>query len=154
MKHKLTGAMTDEQKQKRRETMLAKTDLMVKTTPFETLAKHHWYKRLLWEQNNQCAICQRDDTWEGRPLRFQIDHIEGRQHGDHRSNLRLLCPNCHSQTPTFGSKNTSPEGRIKMQESMRQNRRFMKKYKGEEAGMSTPASINQIGVTMRHSSEG
>lgn len=34
-----------------------------------------------------------------------------------RENLRLVCPNCHSQTSTFGSKNASPEGRKKMSES-------------------------------------
>jgi 5-methylcytosine-specific restriction endonuclease McrA len=36
----------------------------------------------------------------------QIDHINGRR-DDHRiENLRMLCPNCHSQTATWGRRNT------------------------------------------------
>jgi hypothetical protein len=43
--------------------------------------------------------------WKGKPISLQLDHING-ENFDHRiENLRLLCPNCHSQTDTFGGKN-------------------------------------------------
>ena len=43
--------------------------------------------------------------WRGRPISLQLDHING-DNLDHRiENLRLLCPNCHSQTDTFAGKN-------------------------------------------------
>lgn len=45
--------------------------------------------------------------WNGQPIRFHVDHING-VNTDHRlENLRILCPNCHSQTSTYcvGGKN-------------------------------------------------
>lgn len=52
----------------------------------------------------QCSICKLTQ-WQDRPIVLQLDHING-INNDHRlSNLRLLCPNCHSQTETYGGKN-------------------------------------------------
>lgn len=43
--------------------------------------------------------------WTGKPISLQLDHINGDNY-DHRiENLRLLCPNCHSQTDTFAGRN-------------------------------------------------
>lgn len=51
----------------------------------------------------RCAICGIAE-WCGRPLVLHLDHING-IHNDHRrANLRLLCPNCHSQTDTYCNK--------------------------------------------------
>ena len=53
----------------------------------------------------KCAICGNKGTWNNKDLSLQLDHING-NHNDHRiKNLRFLCPNCHSQTDTYGSKN-------------------------------------------------
>jgi hypothetical protein len=58
---------------------------------------------------NRCDWCGLD-SWRGRPLSIQIDHING-IHDDHRvENLRMLCPNCHSQTDTFAGKNIKSNG--------------------------------------------
>lgn len=52
----------------------------------------------------KCDICGNDGSWNGQELSLQLDHING-DHNDNRlENLRLLCPNCHSQTETFSKK--------------------------------------------------
>ena len=52
----------------------------------------------------KCACCG-ISTWQGKDLSLELDHING-INNDHRlENLRFLCPNCHSQTETYGSKN-------------------------------------------------
>lgn len=56
-----------------------------------------------------CAVCGGGDTWEGKPLTLVLDHING-VNNDHRvENLRLLCPNCNSQTQTFAGRNLRKE---------------------------------------------
>ncbi len=52
---------------------------------------------------NRCDWCGLTE-WRGQPLSIQLDHVNG-IFDDHRlENLRMLCPNCHSQTETFGAK--------------------------------------------------
>lgn len=54
---------------------------------------------------DRCYICGQLPTWNGKTLVMRLDHING-EHSDHRKkNLRLVCPNCDSQLPTFGSRN-------------------------------------------------
>ncbi|MFD6797309.1 HNH endonuclease [Streptomyces cyaneofuscatus] len=48
-----------------------------------------------------CAGCGTGDTWRGRRLVLEIDHINGDRLDNRRENLRYLCPSCHSQTQTF-----------------------------------------------------
>lgn len=52
----------------------------------------------------QCEICKIDD-WNNNSISLQLDHKDGDRKNNILDNLRWLCPNCHSQTPTFCSKN-------------------------------------------------
>jgi hypothetical protein len=81
-------------------------------------AMSNFIKRM---KNNLCEICEINE-WNGKPLTLHVDHIDGDRTNNVFSNLRVLCPNCHSQTNTFGSKNVSDEGKLKMVESVNKNR--------------------------------
>lgn len=53
---------------------------------------------------NVCTKCGQGPEWHGEPLSLQLDHINGDGSDNTLTNLRILCPNCHTQTPTFGTK--------------------------------------------------
>lgn len=53
----------------------------------------------------KCSICE-CKNWQGKELSLELDHINGINNDNRIENLRFLCPNCHSQTITYGSKNS------------------------------------------------
>jgi hypothetical protein len=64
-------------------------------------------KRRLLREGIFDAVCSECSgvEWQGAPIPLEIDHING-DHSDNRlENLRLLCPNCHAQTPTYRGRN-------------------------------------------------
>jgi hypothetical protein len=54
---------------------------------------------------NECALCGLQPFWKDRPLVLVLDHINGINDDCSAPNLRLLCPNCNSQTATFCGRN-------------------------------------------------
>ena len=61
-------------------------------------------KYLTLEYGYKCSCCNISD-WNGKDLSLHVDHIDGNSDNNFPSNLRLLCPNCHSQTETFSGRN-------------------------------------------------
>ncbi len=70
-------------------------------------------KRLIKEGllKDECAICGLTNVWNGNPLSLQLDHKNGDSTDNRIENLRLVCPNCHSQTETYcgKAKKSSPK---------------------------------------------
>ena len=60
----------------------------------------------------KCEACRNDGSWNNKPLSLQLDHINGIRTDNRLENLRFLCPNCHSQTETFGARNHKEKERI------------------------------------------
>lgn len=70
-----------------------------------TVRQPETLKRYLRRTNgNVCSICGIQAMWQGKSLSLQLDHIDGNSDNNLPTNIRLVCPNCHSQTPTFSTR--------------------------------------------------
>ena len=71
------------------------TDRIDRPTIRKYLAESRGYK---------CEVCGISE-WQGKDLMLQVDHINGDSSNDKPDNVRLICPNCHSQTEFLGGAN-------------------------------------------------
>jgi Zn finger protein HypA/HybF involved in hydrogenase expression len=71
---------------------------------FNTLGEDTIRKRILIEQNNACNKCKLSE-WLGKKIILELEHIDGNHYNNERNNLEMLCPNCHSLTPTWRGRN-------------------------------------------------
>lgn len=55
-------------------------------------------------KENKCEICGISE-WLGKPIMCELHHINGNTTDNRLENLQILCPNCHSQTDNFRSRN-------------------------------------------------
>ena len=87
---------------------------MVKAVPLsEVMIEHSTYPRgelkvrliRTGVLKNECSACHMGPEWQGSPLVMVLDHINGVYDDARLENLRLLCPNCDSQQPTFKGRN-------------------------------------------------
>lgn len=75
-------------------------DILVEHSTYTSSS--HLKARLLKEGilKEKCVICGLENMWNGDFISLELDHING-EHTDNRlHNLRILCPNCHSQQKT------------------------------------------------------
>jgi DNA-binding transcriptional ArsR family regulator len=80
-------------------------NLLIKNREIST-SRQHLKERLkdvglLKQECYECKITE----WKNKPLSLHLDHINGNTNDNRLFNLRLLCPNCHSQTDTYGGRN-------------------------------------------------
>jgi hypothetical protein len=69
-------------------------------------SRQHVKSRMLLAglKSPQCERCGLSE-WQGQPLSLELHHVNGDGQDNRLENLRLLCPNCHSQTDTWGGRN-------------------------------------------------
>lgn len=85
--------------------------ILVKNSTYNNTAA---LKRRLLQENklqNKCSECGLNPKWNGKTLVLQLDHINRNYNDNRLHNLRLLCPNCHSQTSTFAGRNSGGQDR-------------------------------------------
>ena len=82
---------------------LSLDDILIKNSTYnnQTL-KERIVKEQLIEY--KCYECGNEGEWNGKPLTLQLHHKDGDSRNNTLENLGFLCPNCHSQTPTFSGK--------------------------------------------------
>lgn len=57
-------------------------------------------------KENKCEKCGISE-WQGNSINCELHHINGNPTDNRIENLQILCPNCHSQTDNFRSRNRS-----------------------------------------------
>ncbi len=70
----------------------------------------HAYNNVFKWLEERCYKCSNPGQWQEEPLKLEIDHANGVDSDNRLANLRFACPNCHSQTSTYRSKNRGKKG--------------------------------------------
>ena len=58
-----------------------------------------------------CAKCGLA-YWMQQDIPLELDHIDGDHNNNKKSNLQLICPNCHAQTDTYRVKKEGAKSAI------------------------------------------
>lgn len=78
-------------------------DVLIKDSPYKSsnsLKRRLFNEGLKTKQCEECGIVQ----WLGKEIMLELEHINGDNTDNRLENLKILCPNCHSQTSTFRNK--------------------------------------------------
>lgn len=82
------------------------------------------YTKYLTERDGYKCSCCGISSWNGKELVLQIDHIDGISDNNDPKNLRLICPNCHTQTETFAARNRKNTKRNEYLREYKRTRRY------------------------------
>jgi Zn finger protein HypA/HybF involved in hydrogenase expression len=66
---------------------------------------------IIQEQSSKCNHCGISE-WRGAPITLELEHKDGDNRNNERSNLECICPNCHSQTSTWRGRNKGGGKRV------------------------------------------
>lgn len=84
-------------------TQVARMRTRFQEMSWDELPRRQKKRRVLQEQRGAC-LCG-IVNWRDEPIRMEFHHADGNSNNDARENVSMLCPNCHSQTPTYRSNN-------------------------------------------------
>jgi len=79
------------------------TILRKKKNPEELISQEAIRKLIIAERGHRCEKCTLIE-WLGKLISIELHHIDGDKKNNKRENLKLLCPNCHSQTDNYRNK--------------------------------------------------
>jgi len=101
------------------------SSILVKDSTYKNL--NSLKRRLISEgiKEHRCEECRRT-MWENHPIPIELDHVNGDKKDNRIENLRFICPNCHTLTPTYKGKNTKKyKDKMKMVDSIGVRRGFI-----------------------------
>jgi len=112
-------------------TIKNRKDTVIKDLFTEANAKYrsnHYLKKIVRDFNLlpwKCSCCS-IENWQNKDITLELDHIDGSSYNCKLENLRLLCPNCHSQTDTFRGKGINTGKKKVSDEELRESIRTSK----------------------------
>lgn len=90
-------------------TKLCNVDLSYLMERWDILGAIQRRNVLLSENNYTCSMCGFNKTRSCGSSILEIDHIDGDHTNNSKTNLRVLCPNCHALTPNFRNWGRNPK---------------------------------------------
>lgn len=81
---------------------LKKAEIRVENNEVQTRTTLRSY--LIKTRGHKCSICGLEE-WRGQPTPLIIDHINGNSEQSTNDNIRMVCPNCDAQLPTYMGRN-------------------------------------------------
>lgn len=94
-----------------------RADIIAKIENGSTIEPERQYRRYLIEKfGAKCMLCGwAKENPVTKTVMIEMDHIDGNSDNNSLTNLRLICPNCSSLTPTYKALNKG-SGRWKRRE--------------------------------------